>query len=798
MTTSHASMPARDRGRPWVLGISASHNGAACLLRGSEIVVAVQEERLSRRKRQRIHGAEPALAITYCLDYAGIGARDLSMVVLCPQGAADHPNHDLRANPLLQIDRFRTPTLTVPHHLAHAVSTFATSGFPEAAILVIDGLGSSIQDLPASERAVIVDPVCAGAESISLYAGIDALTQPLEKHVAEGGRWLSADGGGMPQFHSLGAMYSAVARQIFGDVLEAGKVMGLAPYGRPSLPPEDFFQIQFGRFAFSSKVPALFRGNERWPARDEEYRDLASSVQVALEQAVLHLVHRLHELCPSQQLCYAGGVALNSVANERIIRESKFRRVHIMPAAEDSGCAVGAAYLGLWALTQKNDCRPLTHDAVGRPYTRSEVLASISQTPAVEIVPTSNILADTAELLSSGAIIGWFQGRSELGPRALGQRSILCDPRPPNAKSTLNLRVKRREAFRPFAPAVLLEHAADWFDFDGFSQESPHMLRVCPFKLTRRQSVPAVVHVDGTGRLQTVSRENNPGFYELIAAFAERTAVPMLLNTSFNVMGMPIVESPHDALQCLLSADLDYCVLEGILVKRSSRILIDPSIAPDYLASDQEIPTQSASPIRDESRGASNGPWEDFIGVYANAVGSLDIHCCGTALLATWYAQSTQLTAVGPDVFLAAAEAFAGLEVRFLRNTHGQVTGIRVIREADLGALEFSRRIEAIAPSRVELDSYGGDYEVKGQRVSVTAHAQHLALSTPDGPFYVLDPVQGGCFALRNTPGYSVEFVANAERLCPRMLVYQPNGVFVLSRIAQSASLEDPGPADNP
>jgi carbamoyltransferase len=277
-------------------------------------------------------------------------------------------------------------------------------------------------------------------------------------------------------------------------------------------------------------------------------------------------VQHLRELSGSENLCYAGGVALNSVVNERIIRESGFKNVYIMAAAEDSGTAIGAAYHGLWQLTKYNSQRPILHDGPGRTYTSADVSAAINATENIHVVNSTDVISDAVDLLCDGKIIGWFDGGSELGPRALGQRSILCDPRRPDAKDTLNLRVKMRESFRPFAPAVLLEEASNWFDFDGTPRESPFMLRVIKVKPEKKNAVPAIVHVDGTGRVQTVTRENNGRFYDLVCKFHEKTGVPVLLNTSFNRMGEPIVETPTDALACLLNTGLDGCVFEDRIV----------------------------------------------------------------------------------------------------------------------------------------------------------------------------------------------------------------------------------------
>lgn len=554
--------------KPWVLGISSSHNGAVCLLKGSEIVAAIQEERLARVKRRRLQGALPSLSINYCLQHAGITPRDLSLITYCVQGKAGAALEDVALNPLLQAVHHGVPILNISHHLAHAASAFAVSGFEDSAILVVDGVGSPEEDFSAAERSAVKTPVIDGWETISLYSAEGASFTPLEKHLVERARWVTWELLRMPQFRSLGGIFSAAAWQIFGDHLEAGKVMGLAPYGTPEFPVGDFFDIVDGRFEYHDTVPARFDHADRWPKRQEEYKNLACSSQLALEEALMWLTRHLREICPSRNLCYAGGVALNSVANERIIRESGFEDVYIIPAAEDSGCAIGAAYYGLWQLTGQNEKRRLRHDAVGRPYSKEEIAQGIDRTPGIVAVEPADPIAEAVDLLCAGKIIGWFEGRSELGPRALGQRSILCDPRAPDAKAVLNSRVKHREEFRPFAPVIPLREAGNWFEMDGFDLASPFMLRICRFREEKQPLVPAVVHVDGTGRIQTVTPEENGRFYRLIEKFHEKTGVPIIINTSFNVMDEPIVETPEDAIWCFLSTGIDACVLEDRIVTK--------------------------------------------------------------------------------------------------------------------------------------------------------------------------------------------------------------------------------------
>ncbi|HLN97341.1 MAG TPA: carbamoyltransferase C-terminal domain-containing protein [Pyrinomonadaceae bacterium] len=547
---------------PWILGISASHNGGACLLKGDEIVVAIQEERLSRIKRDRVWAAETTACLAYCLNYAGIMPEDLSMVVLSVAGSATEERNDITRNPLLKLAQNEISSCLVPHHLAHAVSAFATSGFRKSAVLVVDGRGSPFEDLLPAEQAVVRGGLSDGAEIISLYVAAAHSLVPLEKHLVAEGNWLELRQTGMPFFASLGGIFSSVAQQIFGDPAEAGKVMGLAPYGKPTIPSNSFFCIRDKEFHFNDIVPKLFGDDKRWPSRKDEYSNLACSAQGALENALLFLAQRAHTLSGNENLCYAGGVALNSIANERIICESDFQRVFITPAAEDSGAAIGAAYYGLWQLTARNTCRSMEHDACGRLYEPAEITTAIKSATGVDFIESKDVIADAVELLQEGKMLGWFDGRSEMGPRALGQRSIVCDPRRSDAKEILNSRIKKRESFRPFAPVVLLEEVANWFEVDSQDLASPFMLRICRFKNERAAHVPAVVHVDGSGRLQTITQAANGRFYELVKEFYERTGVPMLLNTSFNVQGEPIVETPDDAIQCLLKSGLDACVFE--------------------------------------------------------------------------------------------------------------------------------------------------------------------------------------------------------------------------------------------
>jgi len=557
--------------RPWILGVSYSHNGAACLLHGDQVVVAIQEERLSGIKRARIRHHQDSLAVRYCLDAAGLTMSEVDLLVACHFSSASPP---LLALPD-RTDALPRGYATVTHHLGHAHAVFSTSGFAEAAVLVVDGQGGTIEQLPVEERTPLLRGHVPGqrleTEVISVYRADDRALSLVEKHSGEfmpGWSARSAGPRSLAPFGSVGGMYSAVADLVFGDPLEAGKVMGLAPFGRPVHPPSAFFRIDDeGAVHYRDELCARYRDLAMWPDNQEAFQDLAASVQAALEQAVLAFANRARALTGLSRLCFAGGVALNSIANERL-HALGLDDVFIMPAAEDSGPAIGAAYYGLAQLTGRVASRRLGHDRVGRSYPSAEIERAIEATPHVIVASSGDILDEIVARLIAGEILGWFHGGSELGPRALGQRSILCDARHADAKLRLNDRVKHREAFRPFAPAILLEEVDEWFVTPPQFRDSPAMLRVLAYQPGRAERVPAAAHVDGTGRVQTVGAEV-PELRQLLERYHARTRVPILVNTSFNIAGEPIVETPDDALWCLLATDLDAVVLGDRLVRRA-------------------------------------------------------------------------------------------------------------------------------------------------------------------------------------------------------------------------------------
>jgi carbamoyltransferase len=558
----------------WVLGIGASHNGAACLMKDGEIHVAIQEERLSGIKRADVRASLPSLAVNYCLEEAHITPEELDVICCCiaSQRRMSDPANDIKTNPALKLTSSGAQAFMITHHFGHAVSAFGTSGFTDAAVLIVDGMGTIVDDLDEAERSTLSDAIPGRYETVSMY---DAQGTQFNSLLKYAGGWEDAQEGytptltgGMHPFNSLGTMYSSAAAQIFGNILEAGKVMGLAPYGKPTIPIEEFLVIENDHLRFTNEVVKRFPHRDRYPKSLGEYCDLAASVQRALEVAMMHLVQKLREMSTRDNLAFAGGVALNGITNERIVRESGFKNVYIIPPSEDSGTAIGAAIYGCWQCGESNSYFKLTKDSLGHSYSRVEIQDAIDSTPYLVTEQSDDVVDAAVDLLCQGHMIGWFTGGSELGPRALGQRSILCDARIPGAKDILNSKVKYREDFRPFAPVVLASHAREWFELEGVDPESPFMLRVVPVRADKKKIIPAVVHVDGTGRLQTVREEVNGTYFAVVRKFFDRTGVPILLNTSLNTRGEPVVETPEDALWCLLLSGLDACVFDGFIVTK--------------------------------------------------------------------------------------------------------------------------------------------------------------------------------------------------------------------------------------
>ena len=570
----------------YVLGINAyDHDVSACLLRDGVIAYAISKERITREKHDTGFFQE---VIDYCLKAEGISLEDVDLVV---RNCYVLPLEDLETRLLYEnipefmdaderlqaqkspLFRANSPkVVTVSHHLAHAYSAFAACPFQEGVVMIVDGVGNYAADIhEAGQLTAEANPLARESESYYRFRGSEL--EPLRKIWLDPVRgFLSDEFYFMP---GLGALYSRVSSYIFGDWNKCGEVMGLAPYGRAD-PGQSLIKLEDGVLEVPQWTaefdqpwfPELHSDWERSPSM-RHWQDLAWRVQNDTETVLLERAIWLRETTGAKNLCIAGGVGLNCVANGRIQREAGFDNVWIQPAAGDDGIAIGCAYYGHLAIQGKARSFVMEHAYLGVEYPAKAVQAALDKW-LVRVETTrresGDIYADAARLLAEGNVLGWFQGRSEFGPRALGNRSILADPRTAEMKDKLNKRVKHRQAFRPFAPVVLAERAGEVFEGDA---ESPFMLLAQKVRHDWAQKIPAIVHVDGTARVQTVRENQNPRLYQLLRAFAAITGVPVLLNTSFNVKGEPIVETPADAIECFLTTGIDYLALHDTLIAKT-------------------------------------------------------------------------------------------------------------------------------------------------------------------------------------------------------------------------------------
>ncbi|MGK3964935.1 carbamoyltransferase [Sorangium sp. So ce118] len=539
---------------------SFTHDGAAVLLDDGEVVAAIEEERLNRIKHSNKF---PIEATRFCLARRGVGIDQvdriafyaseeycnalLGRVRLLTGGAL--PRLDARtllAAKLGQglgrpIDRDRI--VFVPHHQAHAASTYLLSGYDDSLILAIDGSGDFLSGLVA---------VGSGDR-------IDVLST-------------------IPEPKSLGNFYVSVIALLGYGVFDEYKVMGLAPYGDPAtfrahmsalytLLPDGDYEVHRDRVGALAQVIEVRR---RGGPFTQQHRDVAASLQEALETIVLHVLRHQREVTGKTRLCLAGGVAHNCTMNGKILYSGMFERVFVQPAAHDAGCALGAALHTSLAEGARKARRRLEHVSwgsdVGGEAEIDRELAAWSRFVSHERV--ADLPARVAEVIAAGAAVGWAQGGSEFGPRALGQRSILADPRPAANKDLVNAMVKKREAYRPFAPAVLAEDAREYFELPPGEDEFPFMIFVLKVREDKRSVLGATTHVDGTARVQTVSRRSSPRFWSLLKAFKDRTGVPVLLNTSFNNNVEPIVDSAHDVVTSFLTTGLHYLAIGDFFVEK--------------------------------------------------------------------------------------------------------------------------------------------------------------------------------------------------------------------------------------
>jgi carbamoyltransferase len=572
-----------------ILGLNAYHgDAAAALVVDGELVAAAEEERFNRIKHV---AGFPSLAAAWCLQQAGVDARELDHVAIgrdprANLGAKIVQTAGRLRNPSYVADRLRSMSKVrgardhlaqslgvsaedlrvkfhnVEHHQAHVASAFFVSPFEDAAILTVDGFGDFASAMLAVGHG-------------NHFEVVDRVTFP----------------------HSLGIYYTAVTQWLgFPKYGDEGKVMGLAPYGQAEIHRDKMrelvrlnglFELNLDYFThhaqgvdmtWSEGAPTISRifsprlegliGPAREPQGEltKHHEDVAGALQVVLEEAYLHVVSEAHRRSGLTNLCLAGGVALNAVANGRIRPETAFDGLYIQPAAGDSGIAVGAAYF-VWNQTLGGPRGfVMEHAYTGPEYSDAECGRALRGAGLEsELLDDDALFRTVAERIAAGDVVGWFQGRMEFGPRALGNRSIVTDPRRDDMKDILNARIKHREPFRPFAPSILAERTAEWYEQD---YASPFMVLVYRTKADKRDKVPAVNHVDDTGRLQTVERHVNPRYYRLIEEFDRLTGVPILLNTSFNE-NEPIVMSPEQAVETFLKTRMDVLVLGNHVVRRT-------------------------------------------------------------------------------------------------------------------------------------------------------------------------------------------------------------------------------------
>lgn len=540
----------------YVLGIGGSeHDFSATLIKDGEILCSIEDERLTRSK----YSLQKDLSITplakewrsiqYCLDQADITLNEID----CFFGN-DLMNKDY-------IPQLPKQIVMLNHHLTHAASTYYTSPYNDAAILVVDGIGT------------LIDSSSNTHETISLYKGTNNEIKDIGKVHGSG---IENPVSGWTLFeNSIGRFYYRVTAEIGFGFLEEGKTMGLAPYGKETYVGDfkRFYSIDGYIFRQSHEQKlemVVYIRNVLKNTKDRFHTtaDLAYAVQHHLEQIMISICNALYDITQSKNLCLAGGVALNSVANLKVLENTPFENIYVQPASGDAGTSIGAALYGFHVLNNKprEDLNNLFSPYLGKNYSEREMLDSLDKHGnLINIEKPDDYVDAVAKLLTKGSIIAWFNGRSEIGPRALGNRSILVDPRRKDMKDILNKRVKHREGFRPFAPIVLEEYQTEYFELE---HPPYYMLLVPKIKIDKQDKIPAVTHADGTGRVQTVSNKLNPQLHALVSSFYKQTGVPVLLNTSFNDNGEPIVESPEDALNCFLKTDIDYLVINGFIISK--------------------------------------------------------------------------------------------------------------------------------------------------------------------------------------------------------------------------------------
>lgn len=530
-----------------IVGFNEGHNGGCTIIHNGKII-SIAEERLNRKKYSEGY----LYSFAYCIEELGINIDDIDLFVSSFYGDYLEKNYMGMFKGLI---KDKSKFITVDHHLSHASSCYYLSPYNESLIVVIDGQGNL-------------------NDTESYYIGK--------------GNTITKIGGNNPnrsRYKGIGRTYETFTNYCGWSAQEAGKTMGLAACGEEKYPEIELFDIN-DNLEISSKCEGKYidgamnfikTNNMDFgePCKGYENRDAAYYVQVKTEKIVLELINKLYNKYKIKNLCVAGGVFLNGIINQKILEQTPIENLFIVPCCDDTGQSLGNALYGYHQYYGSNKKIKFDKPYLGKEYNDEDYLDVLEKRQRKYVLPYSvkgcnfkykksdNICYDVAKILSNGKIIGWFQGKSEIGPRALGNRSILCSPFPKDMKDTLNLKIKHRESFRPFAPAILEEKVSEYFKINGIS---PYMLKVPVCTEKAKDQIPATLHVDYTGRVQTVNRNINEKFYDLINEFYKITNIPVLLNTSFNDNGEPIVETPKDALVMFCKSNLDYLILGDYII----------------------------------------------------------------------------------------------------------------------------------------------------------------------------------------------------------------------------------------
>jgi len=560
----------------YILGTGLSHNGSAVLLKDGKICVGIEKERLTRIKHD---GGNDTLAIQYCLDAEGIELKDISLVVQCAN--FEIPERDQYKGERIFAGNELPKVVTISHHLAHAYSAVGTSPFSECAVMVIDGCGSPLHQFlelhPEQKQYIsedVLNEIQMVCEKDSFYHFDGQILTPLSKDfskMAESGESLFS----LPTTqHSIGGFYAAVSNYVFGDMDDVGKLMGLAPFGNSSVFNFEAFEFINGNLYvnddWKSQFVNPFQGYEYFKQNFDYYANVAYWAQEQVEKAVLQCIENRLERFPHENLCYTGGVALNAVANAKLEDSGIAKNIYFEPAAADNGLALGCAYYGWLEYLKKPKVEHDGSTCFGKEYTDTCIETAFNLPENDKYKPKifddrEEMLRYCAAKLNHGKTIGWFQSGSEFGPRSLGRRSILAHPGIEGMKDHINRDIKFREDFRPFAPAVLKDKVDDYFKA---GRNSPYMILVDKTRPEYIDKLKNVTHKNGSARVQTVEASWNPLFAALLTEFYNQSGIAVLLNTSLNKKGMPMIETPEEAIHLFEVTALDILVIENYVLEK--------------------------------------------------------------------------------------------------------------------------------------------------------------------------------------------------------------------------------------